>query len=114
MIGAAIAVVSTAYCLGGTMADGSHVRSGSVAQNSYSLGTHLEITPSPTGRRRFTVRDRIGWGTELDFWLPSCRAAMAWGRRTVRIRVGWRPRHWWWSEVVRMTPILRAAMAAPL
>jgi 3D (Asp-Asp-Asp) domain-containing protein len=87
----ATADVSTGYCLHGTMADGSYTRSGSVAHNGYALGTHLTIWPTPTGRRRFVVRDRIGWGTELDFWLPSCGQAIAWGRRTVHVRVGWKP-----------------------
>lgn len=87
-----IAVVSTAYCLSGTMADGSPVRDGSVASNAYPLGTELEIRPSPTGRRYYRVRDRIGWGTELDFWSPTCSAALRWGRRTVRIRrTRWAP-----------------------
>ncbi len=81
-----IAVVSTAYCLSGAMADGTPTRPGSVANNAYPLGTQLEIRPSPTGRRLFRVRDRIGWGTELDFWLPSCSDALRWGRRRVRLR----------------------------
>jgi 3D (Asp-Asp-Asp) domain-containing protein len=90
----AIAVSSTSYCLHGTMADGTGVRAGSVAHNGYRLGTRLTISPAPGGRRRWVVRDRIGWGTELDFWQPSCSAAIAWGRRTVRIRRGWhRRRH---------------------
>lgn len=80
---------STAYCLSGRMADGTGVRAGSVAHNGYPLGTQLTITPSPTGARRFVVRDRIGWGTQLDFWLPSCAAARAWGRRTVHVTRGW-------------------------
>lgn len=84
-----IAVVSTAYCLSGQMADGTGVRAGSVAHNGYPLGTHLTISPSPTGRRRFVVRDRIGWGTELDFWVPSCWTARTWGRQNVSVRVGW-------------------------
>lgn len=84
-----IAVVSTAYCLGGTMADGTPVRAGSVANNFLPLGTRVTVTASPTQRRRFVVRDRIGWGTQLDFWTPSCTRARAWGRRTVRLHVGW-------------------------
>jgi 3D (Asp-Asp-Asp) domain-containing protein len=96
---------STAYCLQGTMADGSYTRPGSVAHNGYRLGTHLWISPSPTGRRRFVVRDRIGWGTQLDFWTPSCAAARAWGRRTVRVRVGWR-RHRLIGSVRRIIPSL--------
>lgn len=82
----AVLAVSTAYCDTGTMADGSYTRPSSVASNSYPLGTHLRIWPSPTGQRRFVVRDRIGWGSELDFWLSSCSAARAWGRRPVHIR----------------------------
>lgn len=84
-----IALVSTAYCLGGTMADGSGVRAGSVANNALPLGTHVLVDPPFYGQRRFTVRDRIGWGTQLDFWHGSCSAARQWGRRTVRLRVGW-------------------------
>jgi 3D (Asp-Asp-Asp) domain-containing protein len=94
---------STGYCLSGTMADGTGVRAGSVAHNGYPLGTRLTITPSPTGQRRFVVRDRIGWGTELDFWLPSCGQAIAWGRRHVRVRVGWH-RHRLRGTVKRITP----------
>lgn len=86
MLEHAIAVVSTAYCLSGTMADGSQTRAGSVASNQYPLGTHLIIKPAPYHRKHWVVRDRIGWGTELDFWRPTCSLAMRWGRRTVHIR----------------------------
>lgn len=82
-----IAVVSTAYCLSGTMADGSYTRAGSVANNHLSLGTRVEVTTSPTQGRSFVVRDRIGWGTQLDFWVPSCARALLWGRRVVGLRV---------------------------
>jgi 3D (Asp-Asp-Asp) domain-containing protein len=85
----AAATESTAYCLTGTMADGTHTRTGSLAHNGYPLGTRLWIRPSPTGRRRWTVRDRIGHGTQLDFWLPSCDTAITWGRRHVTVTVGW-------------------------
>jgi 3D (Asp-Asp-Asp) domain-containing protein len=84
-----IATVSTAFCLSGTMADGTGVRAGSVAHNGYPLGTRITVSPPFYGRRRFTVRDRIGWGTSLDFWTPSCGTALAWGRRVVRVRRGW-------------------------
>lgn len=87
-----IVVTSTAYCLSGTMADGTGVRWGSVASNQFPLGTVLEVTPALAGRRRWTVRDRIGWGTQLDFWAPSCQIARGWGRRPVRIR-RWRRPH---------------------
>jgi 3D (Asp-Asp-Asp) domain-containing protein len=80
---------STAYCLHGQMADGTYTRAGSIAHNGYPLGTRVTVWPSPTGGRRFVVRDRIGWGTQLDFWLDSCTAALAWGRRAVHVRRGW-------------------------
>lgn len=91
LVSAVIAATSgsTAYCLNGTMADGTWTRAGSIAHNGYALGTRLTIWPSPDGRRRFVVRDRIGWGTPLDFWTPSCASAIAWGRRTVHVRLGW-------------------------
>jgi 3D (Asp-Asp-Asp) domain-containing protein len=85
----AVPTTSTSYCLQGLMADGTWTRAGSVAHNGYPLGTRLTITPSPTGARRFVVRDRIGWGTQLDFWLPSCAWALGWGRRVVRVHRGW-------------------------
>lgn len=84
---AAAVVVSTAYCLSGTMADGSHTRAGSVASNHYRLGTHLVIKHAPTRRKHWVVRDRIGYGTELDFWVPTCGQARQWGRRTIKVRV---------------------------
>ncbi len=71
------------------MADGTFVRAGSVASNSYPLGTKLTIRSSPTGRRHFMVRDRIGYGTQLDFWVSSCGQAINWGRRSVTVRKGW-------------------------
>jgi 3D (Asp-Asp-Asp) domain-containing protein len=83
---------STAYCLNGRMADGSQTRAGSVASNAYRLGTKLTISPSPTGRRFFVVRDRIGYGSQLDIWVPSCGQARTWGRRSVTVRVGWHHR----------------------
>jgi 3D (Asp-Asp-Asp) domain-containing protein len=86
----ALAETSTGYCLHGTMADGTYTRAGSVAHNGYPLGTRLTIKPSPTGQRRFVVRDRIGYGTQLDFWVPSCSTAISWGRRVVTVRVGWK------------------------
>lgn len=86
----ALALSSTSYCLHGTMADGSWTRHGSVASNVYPLGARITVRPPFFGRRHFTVRDRIGWGSQLDFWSPSCRVARLWGRRTVHVRRGWR------------------------
>lgn len=81
---------STSYCLSGSMADGSRVRRGSVAMNRHPLGTRIRLVGATfNGRRRFVVRDRIGHGSELDFWSSSCRVSARWGRRVVRYRLGW-------------------------
>jgi 3D (Asp-Asp-Asp) domain-containing protein len=70
------------------MADGTTVRFGSVAQNTLALGTRIRlIGESFMGRRDFVVRDRIGSGSQLDFWAPSCSESVAWGRRSVRFVV---------------------------
>ena len=85
-----VVATSTAYspCSSGSvMADGSHVRWGSVAQNGLRLGTRIRLTRPVHGRRVFTVRDRIGHGTQLDIFMPSCRAAVLYGRRRVVYRV---------------------------
>lgn len=78
---------STAYCLEGTMADGSRTRWGSAASNTLRLGTRIRVRPAPFGQREWIIRDRIGYGTPLDFWHSSCSAARAYGRRTVRVTV---------------------------
>jgi 3D (Asp-Asp-Asp) domain-containing protein len=87
-------VTSTGYCLTGTTASGYRLTGSptvnmrrTVASNDFRLGTRLYIKPSPTGMRHFIVRDRIGHGTQLDFWIPKCGNALRWGRRTVTIRV---------------------------
>ena len=89
------AATSTAYspCSSGTiMADGTPTRPGSAAHNGLALGTRITVRPAPFGRARWTVRDRIGYGTELDLWTASCPGAIAYGRRPVTITVGWPPR----------------------
>jgi hypothetical protein len=36
---------------------------------------------------RFVVLDRIGWGSSIDFYNPSCAAAIDFGRRVERVHV---------------------------
>ncbi len=84
------ASAATSYCLRGTMADGTYTRTGSLAHNGFGLGTKLWASPAVFGRHRWTVRDRIGWGSEADFWAPSCSQAIAFGRRSVALTIGWR------------------------
>lgn len=79
---------STSYCLSGRMADGTHTRAGSAASNRHPLGTKIRLTkPGPGGRRTWIVRDRIGHGSDLDLWQPTCAASRKWGRRKVSYRV---------------------------
>lgn len=72
------------------MADGTWTRAGSAAMNGVRLGTPVRLVGARSfyGRRVFVVRDRIGWGSRLDLWHPSCAAARAWGRRPVRFVLG--------------------------
>lgn len=98
-LGAHYTVESTAYSLcssGSTMANGHHVRWGAVAINFLALGTRIRMDRPVVAhradgklvrRRSFTVADRIGYGTELDIWMPSCSDAAGYGRRTVGFRV---------------------------
>lgn len=85
------AEAATAYCLRGAMADGTYTRPGSAAHNGLALGTRITVRPAPWWRPsgRFVVRDRIGYGTDLDLWAPDCSTAISYGRRSVAVRVGW-------------------------
>lgn len=78
-------VVSTAYCLTGTMANGQAVYDGAVAANIWPLGTRLYLHELD---RTVTVADRIGGGSELDIAMPGrCDDAIAYGRRTLTVTV---------------------------
>jgi 3D (Asp-Asp-Asp) domain-containing protein len=68
------------------MADGTPAEVGAVASNAHPLGTQLEVSDSPWGPGIFTVRDRIGHGTQLDFATAGdCALARRWGRRRVTV-----------------------------
>lgn len=93
MIDAPVILRSTAYCPGSSgsiMADGTRTRIGSVANNRWPFGTRITVHPGFGGRYRFTVRDRGSAAMQLDFWTPSCSYAIRWGRRPVRVSLGWR------------------------
>lgn len=83
-----VAVQATAYCQAGRTASGYETRFGQVASNDYPFGTVLRLRRPIRGRRHFYVRDRIGWGSRLDIFMPSCWSAVQWGRREVRFTVG--------------------------
>lgn len=80
-------VEATSYCLSGRMADGTYTRPGSAASNDYPLGTRIRLSVPAHGLRDYVVRDRIGWGTQLDLWTASCADAVAFGRRMVAFSV---------------------------
>jgi 3D (Asp-Asp-Asp) domain-containing protein len=86
-------VSATAYspCSSGTItASGQPVHWGIVAANWLRLGTRIRLWPPVLGRTRFQVEDRVGYGTALDIWMPSCAGAIVYGRRTERVTIGWR------------------------
>jgi 3D (Asp-Asp-Asp) domain-containing protein len=94
------AEAATAYCLRGTMADGTYTRPGSAAHNGFALGTRITVRPAPWWHPsgQFVVRDRIGYGTDLDLWAPDCGTAILYGRRSVSVQVGW------WHKRGRVKP----------
>lgn len=78
---------STAYCLTGTMADGTRVDAYPpftvAAGNRWALGTRLRVVELGI---TVTIRDRIGYGSDLDFAIPGdCHRAEAYGRRAVHV-----------------------------
>ena len=80
-------VGATAYCQGTRTASGLPPGPGIAAMNTVPLGTRITISPPAFGLRRYIVEDRIGWGTSLDLYTPSCSAAISYGRRLERIRI---------------------------
>jgi 3D (Asp-Asp-Asp) domain-containing protein len=87
-LGTGLHLTSTSYCETGLMANGRRTHQGAVAANTWPLGTRLRVSDSPYGPGTFTVEDRYGWGTSLDFAVPGdCARARAWGRRDVRVEV---------------------------
>lgn len=81
---------ASAYCPGSSgsvMADGHTVYFGAVASAYLPMHTLIRLTHPLHGRSLFRVRDRGGAVMRLDFWMPSCRDAFAFGRRAVRFQV---------------------------
>lgn len=83
---------STSYCPGSSgpyMAHKHrHVYFGAAASNRHPFGTRIRLIGTRfLGRRTFVIEDRIGSGSDLDLWAPSCSASRRWGRRQVRYRV---------------------------
>lgn len=81
-------VSSTSYCTAGTMADGQQTYLGAVAGNIWPLGTVLTVLSGSHAGEQVTVADRIGWGSELDFFTWSCHAAVEYGREQIEVQAG--------------------------
>lgn len=75
-------VSSTAYCLTSRTADGGRGYVGSVAMNGVPMGSRWQVDGGGT----YTVNDRIGHSSGFDVWMPSCAAALEYGRRSVTVR----------------------------
>lgn len=76
---------STSYCSAGTMADGAQTHIGAVANNMWPLGTRLEILTGEDAGAVVTVEDRIGYGSQLDVFNPSCQWSIDYGRELVQV-----------------------------
>lgn len=75
----------TSYCeTGNRTASGVWPRYGMAASNLFPFGTRLRVPGWPVV---VTITDRIGWGSQLDLFSPSCRGAVQWGRRSLLVEV---------------------------
>ena len=77
---------STSYCQGTRTASGIAVGFGQVASNQFPFGTRLLIETGTFAGETFTVTDRIGYGSELDFYQGSCSAAISYGRQYIEVK----------------------------
>ena len=88
---AAQTYTATAYCLRGRTASGEYVRQGIIAADPrvLPLGTVVTIQ----GRGTYVVKDTGGAikGSRIDIWMASCRDAIQFGRRKVRLTVDSKP-----------------------
>ncbi|MDH4065848.1 MAG: 3D domain-containing protein, partial [Acidobacteriota bacterium] len=97
--GAQLAFTATAYCKGETTASGVIVRTGVAAADSALLpvGTVVRIDlPNTRYSGIWTVMDTgpAVQGRIIDLYLWSCKEAIEFGRRPVRLtvlRLGWNP-----------------------
>jgi 3D (Asp-Asp-Asp) domain-containing protein len=99
--GARLQFTATAYCKGETTASGVGVRTGVAAADPALLpvGTVVRVDmPNPRYTGIWTVMDTgpSVQGRTVDLYLWSCKEALEFGRRPVRItvlRLGWNPQN---------------------
>ena len=97
--GARLMFSATAYCKGETTASGVGVRTGIAAADPAILpvGSVIRVeTPNPRYSGVWTVMDTgpAVRGRSVDLYLWSCKEALQFGRRKVRLsvlRLGWNP-----------------------
>lgn len=81
-----VPVTLTAYCLRGTTRRGRYVRNGIVAADPrlFPLSRYVELYEGQRYLGRFLVDDtgKKIKGNHIDLWMPTCRAARVFGRRT--------------------------------
>lgn len=80
-----IVMIVTAYCLHGTMADGTQTRDGSIAcPRAWKLGTEVVILG-----KTMHCRDRLAkrFDNRTDIWMPSCKAAKQFGKKKLRVEI---------------------------
>jgi 3D (Asp-Asp-Asp) domain-containing protein len=85
-------MMATAYCDGGPTRSGVRARRGVVAADlrRLPLGTRLRvIAPGQPYAGAYTVLDSGSkiQGRDLDIFMPSCRSAKRFGKRSVQVRI---------------------------
>jgi 3D (Asp-Asp-Asp) domain-containing protein len=85
-------MLATAYCDRGPTRSGVHAQRGIVAADirRLPLGTRLRVVaPGQPYAGVYTVLDTGSKikGRDLDIFMPSCRAARRFGKRSVQVRV---------------------------
>jgi len=99
--GARLQFTATAYCKGETTASGVGVRTGVAAADPAVLpvGSVVRLeTPNPRYSGVWTVMDTgpAVRGRTVDLYLWSCKEALVFGRRPIRLtvlRLGWNPQN---------------------
>jgi 3D (Asp-Asp-Asp) domain-containing protein len=85
LTGVSRGAVVTSYCDRGIMADGHRVHVGACAGPRWiPLGTVVLI-----GGKRYIVEDRtaLRFNGRWDVWVTSKKSAIAWGKRSMRVKV---------------------------
>ena len=87
----AMTFTATAYCQHGTTASGERTRRGIVAADPRVIPLGSTVTVSRPGlpRRTYSVEDsgKHVKGRRIDIFMPSCRDARRFGRKTVQVLV---------------------------